>query len=178
MNDTKIIKKDLTNDETTTKREQQLAVDLQLISLLRENPDILHRHPELLTVLDVPHQSGSAVSLIERQVAVLREKVQTQDNRLCELMSVARDNERLATSRHNLALHLFAARDHDEVVSIVLDALSRELAADFAVIKLFSDDKEKVQQSAGLFVDASDEALAAFKTMLEHKNTVCGKSTD
>lgn len=178
MNDTKIIKKDLTNDETTTKREQQLAVDLQLISLLRENPDILHRHPELLTVLDVPHESGSAVSLIERQVAVLREKVQTQDNRLCELMSVARDNERLATSRHNLALHLFAARDHDEVVSIVLDALSRELAADFAVIKLFSDDKEKIQQSAGLFVDASDEELAAFKTMLEHKNTVCGKSTD
>ncbi|NOR43683.1 MAG: DUF484 family protein [Gammaproteobacteria bacterium] len=178
MSKTKIINEELTNDGAPTKREQQLAVDLQLISLLRECPDILHRHPELLAELDVPHHSGGAVSLIEKQVAVLREKVKTQDNHLRELMNVARDNERLATSRHNLALHLFAARDHDEVISIVLDALSRELSADYAVIKLFSDDKEKIQQSAGLFVDVNDEALVAFKTMLAHKNTVCGRSTD
>jgi uncharacterized protein YigA (DUF484 family) len=45
------------------------------------------------------------------------------------------------------------------------------------VIKLFSDNEETIQQSAGLFVDVGDEALTAFKTMLEQKNTVCGKST-
>lgn len=177
MIETETIDKELTSESASTECEQQLATDLQLISLLRENTDILNRHPELLAVLDVPHQSGGAVSLIERQVGVLRDKVQTQDNRLRELMGVARDNERLATSRHNLALHLFAAHDYDEVVSIVLDALSHELAADYAVIKLFSDNAETIEQSAGLFVDANDEALAAFKTMLEHKNTVCGKST-
>ncbi len=177
MSETEIINKDLNSDATSTAREQQLATDLQLISLLRENPDILDRHAELLAILEVPHPTGTAVSLIERQVAVLREKVQTQDNRMRELMSVARDNERLAHVRHNLALSLFAARDYDEVVSIVLDVLSHELAADHAVIKLFSDNETTVHQSAGLFVDSNDEALTAFKTMLEQKNTVCGKST-
>ena len=177
MSETETINEDSNNDEASTSQEQQLATDLQLISLLRENPDILNRHAELLAVLEVPHQSGDAVSLIERQVAVLREKIQTQDNRLCELMDVARDNERLANARHNLALSLFAARDHDEVVSIVLDVLSHELAADHAVIKLFSDEEETIHQSAGLFVDVADDSLKAFKTMLEQKNTVCGKST-
>ena len=177
MSETKTINEDLNIDETSTERERQLAIDLQLISLLRENTDILSRHTELLAVLEVPHQSGGAVSLIEKQVAVLRDKIQTQDNCLRELMNVARDNERLAKSRHNLALNLFAARDYADVVSIVLDVLGNELAADHAVIKLFSDDKERIEQSAGMFIDANDESLIAFKTMLEHKNTVCGKST-
>ncbi len=177
MIETETIDKELTGESASTECEQQLATDLQLISLLKENTDILNRHPELLAVLEVPHQSGGAVSLIERQVSVLRDKAHTQDKHLRELMGVARDNERLATSRHNLALHLFAAHDYAEVVSIVLDTLSQELAADHAVIKLFSDNAETIEQSAGLFVDVNDEALVAFKTMLEHKNTVCGKST-
>ena len=172
---TKTIEQELNNEETT-QCEQQLAVDLELISLLRENSDILQRHPELLAVLEVPHQSGSAVSLIERQVTVLRQQTQAQDKRLRELMNVARYNERLAESRHGLALNLLAAHDLNDVVSTVLDALSNELSADYAVIKLFSDDKERIEQSSGLFVDASDEALTVFKTMLEQKNTVCGKA--
>ena len=175
---TKTIKQELNNEEISTEREQQLATDLELISLLRENPDILQRYPELLSILEVSHQSGAATSLIERQVAVLRQQNQAQENRLCELMDIARDNERLAKSRHSLAINLLAAHDLDDVICLVLDVLSDELAADHTVIKLFSDDKEFIEQSSGLFVDVSDESLKAFKTMLEHKNIVCGKSTE
>jgi len=179
----KTIKKESQNEQALTSEssahEQQLARDLEIIGLLRENADILSRHPELLLELEVPHQSGAAISLIERQVSVLRQQAQTQENRLCELMDVARDNERLAAIRHRLAVNLFAAEDLNDVVSLVLDALSNELSADYAVIKLFSDDDKCIEQSVGLFVDASDEALKDFKTMLDHKNTVCGKaSTD
>ena len=173
---TKTIEQELNSEEMVTQREQQLATELELISLLRQNPDILQRHPELLAVLEVPHQTGQAVSLIEKQVAVLRQQTQAQDKRLRELMDVARDNERLANSRHGLALNLLAAHDLNDVVSTVLDVLSDELSADYAVIKLFSNDKNRIEQSSGLFVDASDEKLTAFKTMLEQKNTVCGKA--
>lgn len=175
---TNAIKKELSSEKISAEREQQLATDLELISLIRENPDILQRYPELLSILELSHQTGAAVSLIERQVAVLREQKQRQENRLCELMDIARDNERLAKSRHNLAINLLAAHDLDDVVSIVLGVLSDELAADNAVIKLFSNDKECIEQSNGLFVDAADESLKVFKTMLEHKNPVCGKSTE
>ena len=108
---TKTIKEELNNDDTAMAQEQQLATDLEIISLIRENTDILQRHPELLTVLEVPHETGKAVSLIERQVSVLREKNQVQDDRLRELMDVARDNERLAKSRHGLALNLLNSHD-------------------------------------------------------------------
>jgi len=176
VNKTKIIKQTESTDEST-EQEQQLATELQLISMLRENADILVHHPELLAVLEVPHQSGKAVSLIERQVSVLREKLQAQDDRLRDLMDVARDNERLAKSRHSLALNLLAAHDLDDVTSIVLDVLSNELAADHAVIKLFSEDKELIEKSSGMFVDVKDNALTIFKTMLQQKNTICGKAS-
>jgi len=165
-------------NETSTTREQQLATELELVSLLRENTDILERHPELLGVLDVPHQSGSAISLIERQVGVLRQQLKTQEKRLLELMDVARDNERLTQIRHHLSLNLLSAHDVDDVISLVLDTLTNELSADHAVIKLFTTDQKKIKESPDLFVDAKDEALTAFKTMLEHKNTVCGRSSD
>ncbi len=171
------IKQDLSDEEISNEREQQLATDLQLISLLRENPDILNRHPELISVLEVTHESGGAVSLIERQVDVLRQQSQNQENRLRELMDVARDNERLSRTCHRLAVDLLATHDVDDVISIVLDTFKTELSADFAVVKLFSEDTDLIEQSGGLFVDANSEDLNAFKTMLQHKNTVCGKST-
>jgi uncharacterized protein YigA (DUF484 family) len=169
---TKTITKDSSDKADSTVHERQLATDLETISAIRENPDILRRHPELLTILDVPHETGPAVSLIERQVAALRSQTKAKEQRLRELMDVARDNERLAESRHRLAVNLLSAHDQDDVISTVLDLLSNELAADHAVIKIFSDDQKQIEQSAGQLVDADDESLKAFKTMLEHKNTV------
>jgi len=171
------IKQDLSDEEISSEQEQQLATDLELISLMRENPDILNRYPELIAALEVTHQSGGAVSLIERQVNVLRQQSQNQENRLRELMGVARDNERLAKTCHRLAVDLLATHDVDDVISIVLDTFKTELSADFAVVKLFSDDADLIERSTGLYVDGNSEALNAFKTMLQHKNTVCGKST-
>lgn len=165
------------NEENSTDQEQRLVTELQLVSMLRENSDILNRHPELLMVLEVAHQSGGAVSLIERQVAVLRSQLQEQEKRMLELMDVARDNERLSAIRHRLAIDLFSAHDTADVVSTVLDTFKTELSADHAVVRLFSKDRDLIKQSAGLFVDVDDAALMAFKTMLQHKNTVCGRST-
>ncbi len=178
MNKTETLEQELNNEEVPSEKEQQLATDLQLISLLRDNPDILDRHPELLPVLEVSHNSGGAVSLIERQVNVLRQQIKTQEKQLLELVDVARDNDRLADIRHRLAVDLLASHDVADVINIVLDAFKTALNADHAVIKLFSEDENLLEQAPDLYVDKNDEALSAFKTMMQHKNTVCGKSTE
>jgi len=177
VNKIEAVEKAAAEKNITTEQEQQLATDLELISLLRENPDILERHPELIASLVVPHQTGGAISLIERQIAVLRKQNRTKDENLRDLMEVARDNVRLSQCCHQLAVNLLAARDLDDVISTVLDVLQNDLAADHAVIKLFSSDENRIQQSAELFVDERSEAVNAFKTMLRQNNTVCGKGT-
>lgn len=147
----------------------------QLIELLKLYPDFLVRNPALLTDLEIPHRTGLAVSLIERQVGVLREKLKAGDKRMRALMNIARDNERLADSRHRLSLNLLGAHDLDDVVSAVLAELGNELAAEFAVLRLFSTDQERIDSNASLYVSRHDERLKAFSTMLKHSNPVCGR---
>lgn len=154
-----------------------LADELQLISLLKQHPDILLRHPKLLHDLEIPHPTDGAVSLIERQVFMLRDKLKAHEKRLRALMDIARDNERLANSRHRIAVNLLGAHDLNDVISSVVDELGNELKADFVAVRLFSDDEQLLAHKHELFISRKDEALASFATMLKHHNPVCGRST-
>jgi uncharacterized protein YigA (DUF484 family) len=165
------------SSQQTTQQEEKLADELQLISLLKEYKGILLDHPELLADLEIPHQVGGATSLIERQVGVLRGNLKASEKRLRELMDIARDNERLAQSRHRIAINLLGAHDLVDVVSVVLDELKNELKAEFADIKLFSDNAELVEKHPGLFVPTNAPELNLFSTMLKHKNPVCGRGS-
>ncbi|MDH5611554.1 MAG: DUF484 family protein [Gammaproteobacteria bacterium] len=163
--------------QQTTQQEEKLADELQLISLLKEHSDILRRRPELLAELEIPHQTIGAVSLIERQVQVLRDKLKASESHLIELMEIARLNERLANSRHRIAINLLGAHDLIDVISVVLDELKNELKAEFADIKLISDNTEQMEKHPGLFVSSQSTELNQFSTMLKQKNPVCGRSS-
>jgi hypothetical protein len=160
------------------KQQQTLDTEQQLLELLKDCPDILVRNPALLAELEVPHEAGRAVSLIERQVSVLRDKLQANEKRLRELMDIARDNERLADSRHRLAINLLGAHDLEDVISIVLDELSNELGADFAVMRLITDDEQKLDSKPEIFINKNAAELKFFSTMLDNRKPLCGRCTD
>ena len=78
---------------------------------LEKQPDFFVDHPELLEVLHVPHRTdGQTVSLVERQVKVLRANQAETRQRLATLIRNARDNEALVGHMHRLALRLIAAK--------------------------------------------------------------------
>ena len=159
------------------KQQETLDIEQQLLELLKDYPDILARNPALLAELEVPHESGQAISLIERQVGVLRDKLRASDKRLRELMDIARGNERLAESRHRLAINLLGSHDLEDVISIVLDELGNELGADFAVVRLLTDDNDRLNNKPELFIDKNTEELKAFSTMLDNRKSLCGHCT-
>ncbi|MBT8127864.1 MAG: DUF484 family protein [Gammaproteobacteria bacterium] len=159
------------------KQQESLDAEQQLLELLSEYPDILVRNPAVLADLEVPHQSGTAVSLIEKQVSVLRNKLNTSDTRLRELMDIARDNERLAKSCHRLAINLLGAADLEDVISIALDELGNELDADFTAIRLITDDDSRLDNKPKLFIGSDAEQLRSFTTMLDNRKPLCGRCT-
>lgn len=81
----------------------------QVLAYLKSHPDFLATHPELLETMELQHAAGSAVSLIERQVEVLRGRSQRLEDRLTHLLENARDNEKRATNVHRLARTLIRA---------------------------------------------------------------------
>lgn len=62
---------------------------------LREHPDFFEQHPDVLRDLKISHVGDGAVSLVERQVAVLRERNSELRRRFDALISTAEQNETL-----------------------------------------------------------------------------------
>lgn len=101
--------------------------EAQVAAYLKAHKDFFERHPDLLSELSVPHASGSAVSLVERQVGVLRERNVELRERLGRLLDVARENDMLFEKMRGLILALLEARSVVEMAA----ALERELKARF-----------------------------------------------
>jgi uncharacterized protein YigA (DUF484 family) len=94
---------------------------------LAEHPEFFVGHEALLLSMQLPHTAPGTVSLIERQAALLRERVSTLEGTLRELHTQAHANERLAARMHQLALALIAADGPCEV----LEATRTRLCTDF-----------------------------------------------
>ena len=61
---------------------------------LRKNPDCLQDRPALLAALNLPSGGEGAISLVEEQLAILRERSVTARQQLFELSEMGRRNDR------------------------------------------------------------------------------------
>lgn len=81
----------------------------QVAAYLSENPDFFLSHQELLADLTLPHESGKAVSLLERQVTLLRERNYSIREQLGNLLENASKNDQFFEITRNLVLALLRA---------------------------------------------------------------------
>ena len=148
---------------------------------LAAHPDFFERNPKLLAKLRVPHETGGTVSLVERQVSMLRQKEVRLERQLRELIQVARDNDVLAAKIHALGIHLLAADSLNATVTAVEKAMRSGFGADHAVLVLFGNPDSFGDVDAGRFfraIQREDEALRPFATFLEGSGPRCGQVRD
>jgi uncharacterized protein YigA (DUF484 family) len=88
--------------------------EAQVIAYLRQNPEFFITNEYLLSELRIPHASGAAISLGERQVQVFREHRDELKLKLNELISVARDNDAHFEKSKRLLLNLLEVKSLDE----------------------------------------------------------------
>ena len=141
----------------------------QVTAYLHAHPEFFVDRDELLGEMRIPHQPGDAVSLVERQVRLLRERNIEMRHRLSQLMDVARDNDRLFDKTRRLVLDLLDASSLEEVVSCVEDSLRSEFQVPFVSLILFSDAALPVGRSV-----SSAEAHQAIGGLLAGGKTICG----
>src|SRR5579871_137167 len=85
---------------------------------LQHNPDFFERHHAVLARLRLPHaRGGSTISLVERQIEVLREKHAGVEAKLAEFVRVARANDTLADKLHRFTRQLLRAGSPEAVVA-------------------------------------------------------------
>ena len=148
---------------------------------LEGHPDFFERNASLLSTLRLPHETGGTVSLVERQVSMLRQKEIKLERQLKELIAVARDNDVLVAKIHQLSIQLLSANDLNATVRAVEEAMRSGFDADHAVLVLFGNPDSFDDIAAGRFfrvLQREDEALAPFATFLKGSGPRCGQVRD
>ena len=161
-------------------RDEGLTEDA-IHAYLEAHPDFFERHKSLLGTIELPHASGGAVSLVERQVSMLRQKDLKLERQLKELIRVARDNDVIASKIHHLSLQLLAKSDLASTIVSIEEVARSGFSADQAVLVMFGDPDNFGDVQEGRFfrpVRRDDDALKPFATFLNGNGPRCGQARD
>lgn len=145
----------------------------QVADYLRRHPDFFDHHPQLLTQLELSHPSGAAVSLIERQVAGLREQNRQYKRKLMELVQIGRDNDALHQNLHRLTVALMQAQGLEASLQTLFDHLYGEFNADAVALAIRGLPRGAAGEQVRR-IHAGEPALAQFERVLEQGQCLCG----
>ena len=155
--------------------EERTLTDGDVAEYLRANPDFFERCPDALRDLELHHQpGGAAVSLVQRQVAMMRSRNEEQRAQLKELVDVARDNHELVEKIHRLAISLMAEVDAEQRVHALGACLREDFGVERAVLIMFDAPCAVVAHGDFLkVVDPGDKGLKSFASFRKSDEPVC-----
>ena len=151
-----------------------------IASYLQHHPDFFERHHALLARLRLPHaRGGSTISLVERQIEVLREKHAAVEGKLAEFVRVARANDALADKLHGFTRKLLrAAGSRDAVIAVMESSLRVDFDAFHSVLVLVGANPDLSPQRFVRSVKADDPNLKSFETLFTNGKPRCGQARD
>ncbi len=164
--------KDVSTAEQVMDLTDAALTSEQVATYLRANPEFFVQHEELLADLSLPHQSGKAISLVERQVSLLRDRGIEARQKLNNLLENARNNDQLFDTTRNLVLALLNARNVTEIAAVTQDQLSNHANIDACEIIIVAHPDLKVSDSVR--TESSERLRQDFADVFRLKRTHCG----
>lgn len=158
--------------ESQSKPIEQDLDSARVEEYLRQHPDFFDHHQELLAFLKLNHPTGkgTAVSLIERQVAVLRDQNRSLENKLLDLVKIARDNERVSHLLHLFAAELLKVRTLSDIVAVAEDKIRELFETEFVNLRLLPS----LTDDPTLQIDYKTQN-DLFKELVERDKPLCGR---
>jgi hypothetical protein len=148
---------------------------------LRSHPDFFERHSNLLLSLKLPHRTGgAAISLVERQVSMLRQRNGQLERQFKDLVAVAKLNDALVEKIHQLGMKLMRAPDVAARLEELETGLREDFAAERALLVLFDGQTPAAAERAGFVkrLPADDALIRPFTAFLRAARPRCGPLRD
>ncbi|MBM6551322.1 DUF484 family protein [Marinomonas ostreistagni] len=143
----------------------------EVVRYLKTTPDFFERHPALLEELTIPHPvHGGAISLLERQVSLLRQSTADYRGEFERLVDIARENEAIMKKSRRLILKCLSCESLDDFAAVVEEVMREDFAVDYLSMVLFTDDTLDTSIRTASW-ESSEPIL---KEMLLHSGCYCG----
>lgn len=145
-----------------------------VISFLKEHPDFFVNKDDLLCQLRIPHASGQATSLIERQLGVYRERNVSLRQQLSDLLENARRNDELFHKTRRLIMAIIEANNWLEVQTVLDDCLRGEfLVEHWALVHVTDRHLDNPLMTASM-----DEFKYKIQRVFRGHRGICGTFTE
>ncbi|MGZ8255226.1 MAG: DUF484 family protein [Burkholderiaceae bacterium] len=106
---------------------------------LADHPDFFDQHPELLSGMQLPHpHNGQAISLVERQSLMLRERIKSLEMRVAEMVRHGQENDAIADKLVNWTRALLLETDAAKLPDTLIAELKRVFDVPYAGLRLWN----------------------------------------
>ena len=170
MNKDSSIAEELSNSAELDITEEQVS------RYLKQNLEFFLNHGELLSKIRLPHHSGKAISLIEKQVNLLREQEFEATIKLKDLLENARNNDTIFNATKTLILALLNSDTIEEIRNSVQEQLIRLKSVDACEI-IFSD-HPNIDTSTIIRIEELKFLKDKFSDAFRLEKTYCGQLKD
>lgn len=155
-------------------KQPQDGLDAEdVAAYLEANPDFfLHQH-DLLEVLKIPHPCGDAVSLVAKQMEILRDKNRKLQAQLNDIVQIARENDAVFRRIHELTLVLLDADSIDDALASLRWILHEAFHAEFITLRVF--EPRPVTAVADLYAEPDSVEFDPIRSILKAGVPVCGE---
>ncbi|HLU61604.1 MAG TPA: DUF484 family protein [Gammaproteobacteria bacterium] len=161
---------------TRSRRTDTGAITAETVAeFLAATPDFFELHPEIAARLRIPHQAGNAVSLIEKQVDILRKQNMQLERKLVDLIEVARANDAAVERIHQLVIALMEADNLPDLLHGLADRLRHRFGADAVRLILFKGEPDEVEFGPTLRLERDAPEIGEFQNVLRNGQPVVGR---
>ena len=159
-----------TSPQHNNDKNSPLSAD-QVASYLKQHPDFFINRDSLLAGITLPHESGQAISLLERQVKILRERSIESRHTLNQLLETAKYNDQLFNVTRALILALLMEDEVAQITSATEANLCTQPGIDACSVILFQADHLRNVEHTRL--ESAEFLQENFPTLLRDRRTLC-----
>ncbi|MEX1667871.1 DUF484 family protein [Zhongshania guokunii] len=159
--------------DSANPKKDGLPSESEVARYLRNHPGFFLNNEDILAELKLTHQTGKVVSLLERQVEILRERNMDMRGRISNMLDNANRNDQLFERSKKLILNLIEAKRAEELSNILCRHLVNDFDdIDYASLILFADPSRL--GSSVLRVVSPEQAQQQIGSLLRSKKAICG----
>lgn len=156
-------------------QDQSSLSDEEVIQFLTEDPEFFLRHPDILQSLYIPHEKGPAISLVEKQINLLREKNTALEKQLTSLIDIAKENNQTQQQIHQLVVDILAANDAASTLDQLTEKLAKNFRVEQVVIRLLADSDHPLNEIDPAWLLTSQSARQTLDDFTPTAEPLCGR---
>jgi hypothetical protein len=132
-----------------------------IANYLTSHPDFFDQHPELLAGLQLPHpQNGQAISLVERQSLILRERIRSLETKVTDMIRHGQENEAIIDRLFAWTRELLLQEDAAALPDTLVRAMQEVFSVPHCALRLWSVKPQYASLACAAAVESDTVSLA------------------